>query len=443
VPLGWVDFFTEGAGLRYYVNNHVDLTVVYRGGESKGEEDMAVYEIVGLEAEPSSRLYSGKSPADVGVSCGLRAQAPHLQLPTNASQDFLFAFTFAVAWRRAGPGETRQSWVASGGWSALHWGALADQLLSLLLLSSLCALLVWRRLRVELQRSATQAGVLEDEFQEETGWKLLRFDVFRAPRRPLLLALLVGEGARVCALALLLPLLGALGFFDFAAPGSLLTAAAPLWSLLGLLAGFLAARALLAAASAARPGLLRLSATVAIALPLLATLLTAVCGITQHARGAQAPSALGYVFAWLLVLLLGWPLAALGAALGLRAGAGAGTGAEAPRTNLLPRLIPPQPWYLRALPSAALGGALVYASAFVLVYELRIALFSHGVFYLWGFALLSVLFTSILAAQVCVLLCFFQVRFSLSLSAPLSPSSPSPLSVSARGGECSLRTVCL
>jgi transmembrane 9 superfamily protein 2/4 len=41
------------------------------------------------------------------------------------------------------------------------------------------------------------SAAIEDGIQEDSGWKLVHGDVFRCPRSPLLLSVLVGNGAQL------------------------------------------------------------------------------------------------------------------------------------------------------------------------------------------------------------------------------------------------------
>ena len=40
----------------------------------------------------------------------------------------------------------------------------------------------------------------QEDVQEDWGWKLVHGEVFRSPKNPLVLAILVGNGAQLCAM---------------------------------------------------------------------------------------------------------------------------------------------------------------------------------------------------------------------------------------------------
>jgi transmembrane 9 superfamily member 2/4 len=48
--------------------------------------------------------------------------------------------------------------------------------------------------------SRYNAADLAEEVQEDYGWKLVHGEVFRAPQRPMLLSVIVGNGAQVVCL---------------------------------------------------------------------------------------------------------------------------------------------------------------------------------------------------------------------------------------------------
>ena len=42
--------------------------------------------------------------------------------------------------------------------------------------------------------------LFQEDVQEDWGWKLVHGEVFRTPRMPMLLAVMVGNGAQLCAM---------------------------------------------------------------------------------------------------------------------------------------------------------------------------------------------------------------------------------------------------
>ena len=81
-----------------------------------------------------------------------------------------------------------------------------------------------------------------EDIQDETGWKQLHRDVFRAPSRPLLLSVIIGAGVQVCAMIFLTLFFACIGFAQQTYRGSLLTMILILYVLMGVFAGYYSAR---------------------------------------------------------------------------------------------------------------------------------------------------------------------------------------------------------
>nr|DBA33111.1 TPA: hypothetical protein GDO54_000841 [Pyxicephalus adspersus] len=82
---------------------------------------------------------------------------------------------------------------------------------------------------------------LEDA-QEEFGWKLVHGDVFRPPRKGMLLSVFLGSGAQILIMTFVTLFFACLGFLSPANRGALMTCAVVLWVLLGTPAGYVASR---------------------------------------------------------------------------------------------------------------------------------------------------------------------------------------------------------
>lgn len=46
----------------------------------------------------------------------------------------------------------------------------------------------------------TLLTILQEDVQEDFGWKLVHGEVFRSPQAPMMLSVLVGNGAQLCAM---------------------------------------------------------------------------------------------------------------------------------------------------------------------------------------------------------------------------------------------------
>lgn len=78
--------------------------------------------------------------------------------------------------------------------------------------------------------------------QEEYGWKLVHADIGRAPQRPLLLAVCVGTGTQLIAMAIVTLVFALLGFLSPSNRGGLGTVMIVTWTLFGSVSGYFSAR---------------------------------------------------------------------------------------------------------------------------------------------------------------------------------------------------------
>nr|GMC64502.1 transmembrane 9 superfamily member 8-like [Ipomoea batatas] len=82
----------------------------------------------------------------------------------------------------------------------------------------------------------------QEEAQEETGWKLVHGDVFRAPTNSDLLCVYIGTGVQFLCMTLVTMIFAALGFLSPSNRGGLMTAMLLLWAFMGVFTGYASAR---------------------------------------------------------------------------------------------------------------------------------------------------------------------------------------------------------
>ena len=122
----------------------------------------------------------------------------------------------------------------------IHWFSIVNSLMIVLFLTGMVAMIMLRT----LHRDIAKYNQLEtaEEAQEETGWKLVHGDVFRAPPRASVLATLVGSGVQLLGMAVVTMIFAVLGFLSPANRGGLMTAMLLLFAFMGIFGGYAAAR---------------------------------------------------------------------------------------------------------------------------------------------------------------------------------------------------------
>jgi transmembrane 9 superfamily protein 2/4 len=147
--------------------------------------------------------------------------------------------------------------------SNIQWFSILNSLVIVLFLSGMVAMILLRTLHKDIARyNQIDSG---EDAQEEFGWKLVHGDVFRPPRKGMLLSVLLGSGVQVFFMTLVtlgtyysgtylirvlwnikhscrISAFACLGFLSPANRGALMTCAMVLFACLGTPAGFVSAR---------------------------------------------------------------------------------------------------------------------------------------------------------------------------------------------------------
>lgn len=142
----------------------------------------------------------------------------------------------------------------------VHIFSVINSLIMVFFLTFMTAIILLRSLRKDLARynsdplvfALPQSFPLEtttDDFpfkqedtQEEYGWKLVHGDVFRTPKRPMMLAILAGNGVQLTLMAFTTICLAIFGFLSPSSRGSLVTVAIVFYMCFGFAAGYTSAR---------------------------------------------------------------------------------------------------------------------------------------------------------------------------------------------------------
>ncbi len=141
----------------------------------------------------------------------------------------------------------------------IQWFSILNSLVIVLFLSGMVAMILLRTLHKDIARyNQIDSG---EDAQEEFGWKLVHGDVFRPPRKGMLLSVFLGSGAQIlCMTGITLvsykdnfslthvdtishfQVFACLGFLSPANRGALMTCALVLYVCLGTPAGYVSAR---------------------------------------------------------------------------------------------------------------------------------------------------------------------------------------------------------
>lgn len=185
------------------LNNHFNILIDYHRVGYGGKDKLRV---VGVLVQPESRADS-KLLDDGTAHCGTKGT--FVTLNEDGEGETPVTWTYSVQWK-----ESSTAWATR--WDKylhvydpkIHWFSLINSAVFVVFLVGMVSMILVRALKKDIARynrldsinlddlDGTSAAV-EDGIQEDSGWKLVHGDVFRCPKSPLLLSVLLGNGAQL------------------------------------------------------------------------------------------------------------------------------------------------------------------------------------------------------------------------------------------------------
>lgn len=289
----------------------------------------------------------------------------------------------------------------------IQWFSILNSLVIVLFLSGMVAMILLRTLHKDIARyNQIDSG---EDAQEEFGWKLVHGDVFRPPRKGMLLSVFLGSGSQVlqrcyvrtlgvlhlnfismdshsivtvlstfqlyCMSGVTL-VFACLGFLSPANRGALMTCAIVLYVCLGTPAGYVAARIYKSFGGEKWKSNVLLTSMLC---PGIVFGHFFVLNLVLWYQGSSA----AIPFFTLVALLALWfgvsvPLTFVGAYFGFRKPA-----VEQPvRTNQIPRQIPDQSVYTQPIPGIIMGGVLPFGCIFIQLFFILNSIWSSQIYYM-------------------------------------------------------------
>lgn len=379
----------------YYIFNHIDLTITYHGG--KGET-------WGTELDDDiGRILS--------VKVGLRSlsvekdpTSPPMIVPKELKEPLTITYTYSVKFIDDPFTKWSSRWdylLESMPSANIQWFSILNSLVIVLFLSGMVAMILLRTLHKDIARyNQIDSG---EDAQEEFGWKLVHGDIFRPPRKGMLLSVFVGSGVQVFIMTLITLIFACLGFLSPANRGALMTCALVLYVCLGTPAGYVSSR--IYKSFGGERWKLNVLLT-SMLCPGIVFGVFFVLNLVLWSKGSSGAISFGI----LVVLLALWfgisvPLTFVGAFFGFRK-----RPIEHPvRTNQIPRQVPDQSVYTRPAPGIVMGGVLPFGCIFIQLFFILNSLWSNQMYYMFGFLFLVFIILVITCSETTVLLCYFHL----------------------------------
>ncbi|XP_053895204.1 transmembrane 9 superfamily member 2-like [Malaclemys terrapin pileata] len=376
----------------FYLFNHVDITIMYHSGK---DESWPGARLVMARLDPKSYKHTDKN----NLNCG----GPPMEIPAKFTNKLDLIYTYSVKFE-----ENDIKWASRWDYilesmphTNIQWFSIMNSLVIVLFLSGMVAMIILRTLHKDIARY-NQIDSSEDA-QEEFGWKLVHGDVFRPPRKGMLLSVFLGQGTQIFIMTFITLFLACLGFLSPANRGALMTCAVVLWVLLGTPAGYVSARMYKTFRGEKWKTNVLLTALLC---PGIVFADFFIMNLILWVKGSSA----AIPFGTLVAILAMWfgisvPLTFIGAYFGFK---------EKPiehpvRTNQIPRQIPEQSFFTKPLPGIIMGGILPFGCIFIQLFFILNSIWSHQMYYMFGFLFLVFIILLITCSEATVLLCYFHL----------------------------------
>uniref|UniRef100_A0A673GBV7 Transmembrane 9 superfamily member n=1 Tax=Sinocyclocheilus rhinocerous TaxID=307959 RepID=A0A673GBV7_9TELE len=376
----------------FYIFNHVDITIFYHVVENEA----AGARLVAAKLEPKSYKHTNIEKPD--------CKGPPMSLNNKFNGEVKIPYTYSVKFVEDKLIRWASRWdyiLESMPHTNIQWFSIMNSLVIVLFLSGMVAMIMLRTLHKDIARY-NQMDSVEDA-QEEFGWKLVHGDVFRPPRKGMLLSVFLGSGTQIFIMTFVTLFFACLGFLSPANRGALMTCAVVLWVLLGTPAGYVAARYYKSFGGEKWKTNVLLTAFLC---PGVVFADFFVMNLILWGEGSSAAMPFGTLVAILaLWFCISVPLTFIGAYFGFKK-----SGIEHPvRTNQIPRQIPEQSFYTKPLPGIVMGGILPFGCIFIQLFFILNSIWSHQMYYMFGFLFLVFIILVITCSEATILLCYFHL----------------------------------
>ncbi|XP_051506185.1 transmembrane 9 superfamily member 2-like isoform X2 [Myxocyprinus asiaticus] len=376
----------------YYLFNHVDITITYHSGD---EQAGIGARLVTATLEPKSVKHSDEE----NQSC----EGPPMEIPAEFSSNLKVTYSYSIKFKPNDDIKWASRWdyiLVSMPHTNIQWFSIMNSLVIVLFLSGMVAMIMLRTLHKDIVRYNQMD---QEDAQEESGWKQVHGDVFRPPKMGMLLSVFLGQGTQIFTMTFITLLLACLGFLSPANRGALMTCAVVLWVLLGTPAGYVSARLYKTFGGENWKTNVLLTAFLC---PGIVFVDFFLMNLILWVEGSSAAVPFGTLVA-ILALWFGIsvPLTLVGAYFGFKK-----TGIEPPvRTNQIPRQIPQQSFFTKPVPGIFMGGILPFGCIFIQLFFILNSIWSHQMYYMFGFLFLVFIILVITCSEATVLLCYFHL----------------------------------
>jgi transmembrane 9 superfamily protein 2/4 len=413
-PVGFTSGHKSLKQRQHYLYNHIRIIASYHDDiDGSAEWAEITTKIVGFRVEPMSIEHRSENDViTTAIGDIVLNTCNDMTPPRNDPANYMnidkkdtVVYTYDVFWEKSDV-EWNNRWdiylSAQSTNEKIHWFSITNSVMIVLFLTAMIGMILLRTLRKDIAKYNDPSNV--EEAKEESGWKLVHGDVFRPPTTlPMLFSVFVGTGLQLLTMCFSTLSFALLGLLSPANRGSLITAFIMLFVFMGSFAGYSSAVIYkMFRCTSWKTNTLMTAFFFPGVIFSIISVLNIVLWAEQSSGAIPLSSMCTLLFLWLCVSV---PLVFLGSVFGYKREI-----ATFPvRTNLIPRAIPPQSWYMHPIICWALGGILPFGAVSVELYFIMSALWLHHIYYIFGFLFMVVIVLILTCAEISILLCYFQL----------------------------------
>ncbi|ODQ80496.1 hypothetical protein BABINDRAFT_179864 [Babjeviella inositovora NRRL Y-12698] len=368
-----------------HLYNHYDIMVEYH---ERGPDE---FRVVGVTVDAKSmKRDAGSCPAD--------AEPVKFLSSGDTTVNFSYSVTFvpsSTAWA------TRWDKYLHVYDPKIQWFSLINFSLIVLCLLIIISHILVRTLKSDI--SKYNEVDIDDDVQDETGWKLVHGDVFRPPPQRMVFSVLIGSGVQLFLMTVITLFFALFGLLSPSNRGSLGTIMFLFYAVFGAVGAFTSGYIYKFFGGENWKLNLILSPVLVPGVLFGAFVLLNFFLINAQSSGAVP-------FTTMLVIVAVWfvvsvPASVVGSLYALKRP----VLATPVRTNQIPRQIPVQPWYLRTIPISLISGIFPFGSIAVEMYFIFSSLWFNKIYYMFGF----LFFCFVLMVVTCSLMAVLMIYYSL------------------------------
>jgi hypothetical protein len=339
----------------------------------------------------------------------------HLIDITSWAEGMVISYSYSVNWVKSDilPGQAMEMQLKStmplGHMNMdIHWLAIINSFVLMLLILSLFLLIIIRVVRSDLSHYLQIPDEELSAVEEETGWKLLHADVFRSPKHRMWFSAMIGAGVQLLTAIVMVVLVGCLG--TFYQRGALASAAVVSYMISAAVSGYFSAH------------LYQKLGGEKWAWNIFVTALTFVlpafcCWSFLNTVAIVYGSTAAFPFPTILLIFAMWacvtfPLTVLGGIVGRHRAIKSSAG-ESPfpcKTNKLAREIPQCEWYQSPMTQLLASGFLPFSAIYIELHYIFNSIWGPRIYTLYGILLLASAMLLLVAATVTVLFTYFHLN---------------------------------